>query len=80
MTACNYLCYYTGVMGALTDKFMADLEGKRKNAAVAVAAYVVLLKDGKKIADPKTDLKDKIDVILPPIVKFEQIIDICKIK
>lgn len=79
MTACNYLCYYTGVMGALTDKFMADLEGKRKNAAVAVAAYVALLKDGKKIADPKTSLREKIDVILPPIAKFKEIVDICKI-
>ena len=73
------MCYYTGVMGALTDKFMADLEGRRKDAAVAVAAYVALLTDGKKLADPKTSLREKIDVILPPIAKFKEIVDICKI-
>ena len=61
-----------------SDRFVAELEGKRKNAAAAVGAYIALLRDGRKLVDPKTDVREKIDTILPPIVKFDEILKICK--
>lgn len=61
------------------ERYISQLEKSRKSAAVAVGAYIALLSDGKKLLDPKDDLREKLDIILPPIVKFDEIIKICKI-
>lgn len=65
-------------MGGITERFMAELEGKRKNDALAVAACLALGKDKKKLADPKVGIKGKINILCPPIVKFDEIDRICR--
>ena len=65
-------------MGSITERFMAELEGKRKNDALAAAAYFTLGKDKKKLADPKVGVKEKLDILCPPIVKFDEIDRICR--
>lgn len=60
------------------DRYASELEDKRRSAAVAVGAYLAILRDGKRLLDPKTDLGKKVDILLPPIVKFEEIIKIAK--
>lgn len=60
------------------DRVMREIEEKRSAAAVAVGAYLVSLRDGKKLLDPKSGLKEKIDIVLPPIVKFNEIVKISK--
>lgn len=58
------------------DRIIGDIEQKRKAAGVAIAAYVATLRDGKKLLDPKSSVREKIDVILPPMVKFNEIVKI----
>ena len=58
------------------DRVIRDIEEKRSAAAAAVGAYLVSLRDGKKLLDPKSGVKEKIDIILPPIVKFNEIVKI----
>ena len=58
------------------DRVMRDTEEKRSAAAVAVGAYLVSLRDGKMLLDPKASAREKIDIILPPIVKFNEIVKI----
>ena len=58
------------------DRVMRDIEEKRSAAAVAVGAYLVSLRDGKKLLDPKASAREKIDIILTPIVKFNEIVKI----
>lgn len=60
------------------DRVMREIEEKRSAAAVAVGAYLVSLRDGKKLLDPKSGIKEKIDIVLPPIVKFNEIVKISK--
>lgn len=61
---------------AYGDKIIKEIEEKRAGAAVAVGAYIATLKDGRKILDPKLSAREKIDILLPPIVKFNEIIKI----
>lgn len=63
---------------AYSDRLMQEIENKRTAAVAALGAYVSALRDGKKLIDPKTGAKEKIDIILPPIVKFNEIVKISK--
>ena len=44
------------------DRVMRDIEEKRSAAAAAVGAYLVSLRDGKKLLDPKASAREKIDI------------------
>lgn len=63
---------------AYSDRLLNDIENKRTAAVAAIGAYVSTLKDGKRLLDPKLGVKEKIDIILPPIVKFNEIVKISK--
>lgn len=61
------------------DSYLARLEGKRKDALAAVAAYGAMLKDGKRLLSADTDIREKIDILVPPINSFERILGISKV-
>ena len=61
---------------AYSDRLLLDIEEKRKAAGIAVAAYITSLSAGRKVLDPKTSAREKIDVLIPPISKFNEIIKI----
>lgn len=62
-----------------SDRLLTEIEEKRKAAGVAVAAYVASLSAGRKAFDPKTSAREKIDVLLPPITKFNEILKIGRV-
>ena len=53
---------------------MRDIEETRSAAAVAVGAYLVSWRDVNKLLGPKAAAREKIDIILPPIVEFYEIV------
>jgi hypothetical protein len=59
-----------------SDRLLQEIEEKRKAAGLAVAAYISSLTAGRKALDPKTSAREKIDVLLPPIAKFNEILKI----
>ena len=61
---------------AYSDRLISEIEEKRKAAGIAVAAYIASLSAGRKALDPKTSTREKIDILLPPISKFNEIIKI----
>lgn len=61
-----------------SDRYIKELEDKRRSAAVAVGAYISLLRNARREMDGKSGLKEKIDVILPPIVKLDGVLELAK--
>lgn len=81
MTRNRNLWYHLGEVAEMgySDRLLQDIEDKRKAAGVAVAAYVASLTSGRKALDPKTTAREKIDILLPPIVKFNEILKIGRV-
>ena len=81
MTRNRSLWYHLGEVAEMgySDRLLQDIEDKRKAAGVAVAAYVASLTSGRKALDPKTTAREKIDILLPPIVKFNEILKIGRV-
>lgn len=78
MTPNGSLWYHFGEVAEMgySDRLLQDIEDKRKAAGVAVAAYIASLTSGRKALDPKTTAREKIDILLPPIVKFNEVLKI----
>ena len=81
MTRNRNLWYHFGEVEEMgySDRLLQDIEDKRKAAGVAVAAYVASLTSGRKALDPKTTAREKIDILLPPITKFNEILKIGRV-
>lgn len=81
MTRNRILWYHLGEVAEMgySDRLLQDIEDKRKAAGVAVAAYVASLTSGRKALDPKTTAREKIDILLPPIAKLNEILKIGRV-